>query len=238
MKVMYWSDYACPYCYIGETHLKQAIKNLNLEGQVEIEMLAFELDPRASRDYTGATAERFAKKYGLSLAGAQARIDGISEMGRAAGLDFRYAETRYTNTFDAHRLTKLAQTKDAELADRLSERLYSAYFSEGLELADHAVLERIAVEEGMDTAEVRGVLESDKYADDVRLDEREAQRYDVHAVPYFVIGNKYAISGAMPVEAMARVLKNVMDEEAASKASVQGMTCGPDGCHFEGGMIR
>lgn len=158
MKVMYWSDYACPYCYIGETHLKQAIENLKLKGQVEVEMLAFELDPSASKDYTGSTVDKFAKKYGLSLAGAQARIDDISEMGCAAGLDFRYAETRYTNTFDAHRLTKLAQAKDAGLADRLSERLYKAYFSEGLELADHEVLERIAVEEGMDIDSIIEIL--------------------------------------------------------------------------------
>jgi len=98
MKVMYWSDYACPYCYIGKTHLKKAIENLNLGDQVDVKMLAFELDPKASKEYTGATVDRFARKYGLSLKGAQERIDGISEMGRAAGLDFHYAETRYTNT--------------------------------------------------------------------------------------------------------------------------------------------
>ena len=235
MKVMYWSDYACPYCYIGETYLKKAIENLKLSDQVEIEMLAFELDPGASRTYTGATVDRFAKKYGLSVAGAQERIDGISQMGREAGLDFRYAETRYTNTFDAHRLTKLAQQKDAALAARLEERFYRAYFTESLELADHAILKRIAVEEGLDEKDVDDVLNTDKYANDVRLDEREAQRYGVHAVPYFVIGNKYAIPGAMPVEAMERVLKNVMDEEAkAAQESMMGMACGPDGCHFEG----
>lgn len=235
MKIMYWSDYACPYCYIGEAHLKKAIENLNLTDQVEIEMLAFELDPGASKTYTGATVDRFAKKYGLSLAGAQERIDSISQMGRDAGLDFRYAETRYTNTFDAHRLTKLAQQKDAALADRLEESFYRAYFTESLELADHSVLRRIALEEGMDEKDVDDVLNTDKYADDVRLDEREAQRYGVHAVPYFVIGNKYAIPGAMPVEAMERVLKNAMDEEArVAQDSMMGMSCGPDGCHFEG----
>ena len=235
MKVLYWSDYACPYCYIGETHLKKAIENLKLGDQVEIEMLAFELDPGASKTYTGATVERFAEKYGLSLQGAQERVNGISQMGREAGLEFRYAETRYTNTFDAHRLTKLAQQKDGKIADRLQERFYKAYFAESLELADHTVLRRIALEEGLDAKEVDEVLNSEQYADDVRLDEREAQRYGVHAVPYFVVGNKYAIPGAMPVEAMERVLKNVLDEEAkAAQDNMMGMSCGPDGCRFEG----
>lgn len=58
MKVMYWSDYACPYCYIGKTHLKKAIENLGLEDQVDVEMLAFELDPKASKEYTGITVDR------------------------------------------------------------------------------------------------------------------------------------------------------------------------------------
>lgn len=230
MKITYWSDYACPYCYIGETYLKQAIADLGIGDQVEVEMKAFELDPEASKDYTGATVDRFAKKYGLSKQGAQARIDGISQMGREAGLDFQYAETRYTNTFDAHRLTKLAQKKDRVLADRLSERLYKAYFSEGLELADHEVLLRIALEEGMNEDEVRSLLATDEFAMDVRLDEREAARYSIHGVPYFLLDGQLAIPGALPVESMKQALHQVMDAQKAEDP--QGMTCGPDGCRI------
>ena len=230
MKITYWSDYACPYCYIGETYLKQAIAELGIGDQVEVEMKAFELDPDASKEYTGATVERFAKKYGLPIQGAQARIDAISQMGRDAGLDFRYAETRYTNTFDAHRLTKLAQKKDQALADRLSERLYKAYFSEGLELADQDVLLRIAREEGMDENEVRSLLATDEFAMDVRLDEREAARYNVHGVPYFLLDGQLAIPGALPVDSMKQALRQVMDAQKADEP--QGMTCGPDGCRI------
>ena len=232
MKITYWSDYACPYCYIGETHLKKAIDNLELQ-DVEIEMKAFELDPSASRTVQGPTVDRFAVKYGLTKAQAQDRVDGISQMGREAGLDFRYAETQYTSTFDAHRLTKLAQVKgDTELTDRLIERLYKAYFTDSLELADHDVLKRIAIGEGMDEKEVTEVLDSDKYADEVRLDERESQRYGIHAVPYFIIGNRVAIPGALPVKQMESVLTEVMEAEAKEAVGMQGMSCGPDGCHI------
>ena len=232
MKITYWSDYACPYCYIGETHLKKAIDNLELQ-DVEIEMKAFELDPSASRMVQRPTVDRFAVKYGLTKAQAQDRVDGISQMGREAGLDFRYAETQYTNTFDANRLTKLAQAKgDTELTDRLIERLYKAYFTDSLELADHDVLKRIAIEEGMDEKEVTEVLDSDKYADAVRLDERESQRYGIHAVPYFIIGNRVAIPGALPVKQMESVLTEVMEAEAKEAVGMQGMSCGPDGCHI------
>ena len=235
MKVIYWSDYACPYCYIGETHLKKAIEELGIGDQVEIEMKAFELDEQASREYVGPTVDRFARKYGLSKAGAQARIEGISQMGHEAGLDFRYAETRYTNTFDAHRLTKLAQSKgNAEQTDRLIERLYHAYFAESLELADHAVLTKIAVEEGLPEDEVRQVLESDDYGMEVRLDEREAHRYGVSGVPFFVLGGSYTIPGALPVESMKQVLQELMEKEKGALAQPEGMHCGPDGCAFGG----
>ena len=168
MKITCWSDYACPYCYIGETHLKQAVEALGAAQSVEIEMKAFELNPYASKDYTGTTVDRFAVKYGLTNAMAAKRIQQIDETGRQAGLDFNYGQTRYTSTFDAHRLTKLAQSKpDRTLADRLSEHLYRAYFTENLELADPEVLVRIAVSEGLDETEVRAMLASDDYADDV-----------------------------------------------------------------------
>lgn len=235
MKIIYWSDYACPYCYIGETHLKKAVQELGVCDQVEIEMKAFELDPDASREYVGPTVDRFARKYGLSKAGAQERIDDISEMGHSAGLDFRYAETRYTNTFDAHRLTKLAQGRgNADQTDRLIERLYHAYFAESLELADHSVLTRIAVEEGLPENEVRKVLESDDFGMEVRLDEREAYRYGVSGVPFFVLGGKDTIPGALPVENMKQVLQQLLAQEKNASAPAKGMHCGPNGCAFGG----
>lgn len=67
MKITYWADYACPYCYIGETALKQAIKNLNLEHEITLEMKAFELDPDGPKSYEAPTAERNAKNTDILL---------------------------------------------------------------------------------------------------------------------------------------------------------------------------
>ena len=237
MKITYWSDYACPFCYIGETYLEQAITELGAEGRFEIEMKAFELDPNASKKVTGSTVDRFAKKYGLTVKAAADRIDSISKMGREVGLDFRYAETRYTNTFDAHRLTKFARSKGGNtLANRISERLYKAYFSESMELASHDVLVRIAVQEGLDEAEVKEFLLSDCFADEVRADEYEAALNGVHAVPFFVVGEEYTIHGALPVDRMKKLLKEVLEKEEkkAQTSDIAPMSCGPDGCHIGG----
>lgn len=213
MKITYWSDYACPYCYIGEVRLKKAIKTLGIEDKVEIEMKSFELDQTASKKVKGPTTDRFAKKYGLSIEMAKEQIEHISELGRAEGIDFRYASTLYTNTMDAHRLTKLAQSKqNPKLSAQIIDALFDAYFTKNLELSDHRVLIRIAAEFGMNTDEVNEMLDSDKYEDHVRLDEREAAKYGINSVPFFVVGGKYGLSGAQPEEAFVNALKKVMDE--------------------------
>ena len=231
MKITYWSDYACPYCYIGEARLKKAIANVPELGEVELEMKAFQLDPTAGEHPESDTQTRFAKKYGLTMEHAGRSVEHISRMGREEGLEFHYAETQFTNTMDAHRLTKLAQSKgDPALAQRVVDALFHAYFGENKELADKAVLYQIGVSCGLEEGEVKALLDSDLYRDEVILDEREAARYGIHAVPFFVIG-KQGLSGAYPVEAMEQVLREAL-ETLPPEPPAQGMQCGPDGCRL------
>ena len=223
MKITYWSDYACPYCYIGEARLKKAIAEVPELKDVEVEMKAFQLDPSAGEHAAGDTQTRFAHKYGLSMEHAARSIEHISEMGRAEGLDFRYATTLFTNTMDAHRLTKLAQSKnDPALYEKVIEALFKAYFTDNKELADKELLRKIGEDCGLDPEEVRELLASDRYRDEVSLDEREAARYGIHAVPFFAIG-QYGISGAQSVEGMKAALMKVLEEETGA-APEQGMT--------------
>lgn len=231
MKITYWSDYACPYCYIGESRLKKAIAEIPESSDIELEMKAFQLDPSAGEHATGDTQTRFAHKYGISFADAGRQIESISQMGIAEGLDFKYATTLFTNTMDAHRLTKLVQSKnDPALAEKVIEALFKAYFTDNKELADKELLQIIGEECGLDSEEVKEVLSSDKYEDEVLLDEREAARYGIHAVPFFVVG-QYGISGAQSVEGMKATIMKAM-EESAETVTEQGMSCGSDGCHI------
>lgn len=229
MKITYWSDYACPYCYIGEARLKKAIAEIPDIGKVELEMKAFQLDPPAGEHAAGDTQTRFAHKYGLSMEHAARSIEHISEMGRGEGLDFRYATTLFTNTMDAHRLTKLAQSKGADVADKVIKALFKAYFTDNKELANKELLQQIGEDCGLDAKEVKELLASDQYKDEVILDEREAARYGIHAVPYFVVG-QYGIPGALSVEDMKKTILQVMQEQQVQ--TEQGMSCGPDGCRI------
>ena len=233
MKIVYWSDYSCPYCYIGQARLKKAIRELGAEDDIEIELKAFQLDPYADIHSEGDTLTRFAEKYGLSLDQAGKQIEHISQLGRNEGIEFNYATTLFTNTMDAHRLTKLAQNKkDRTVAEKLTENLYAAYFTENLELADHEVLKKIGVESGLDREEVENLLDSDTFREDVIRDEAEASGYGIHAVPFFVIGN-YAINGAQPASLMKEALIKALQEEKTILETSDEMTCGPNGCRLE-----
>ena len=227
MKIEIWSDYACPFCYIGEKRLEKAIAQVDGGDKIKIEFKSFELDPTASDKVVSSTAERFAKKYGMTLDDAKERIEEISLMGRREGIDFKYISTRYTNTFDALRLTKFAQEKGH---DEIIEKLFDAYFTKNLELSDHEVLKKIAAECGLDAVEVEKFLDSEKFSEEVRRDEYEAAINGIHGVPYFVINGKFALSGAQPTEILKGAIEDALSEEISEKFS--GMTCGADGCKF------
>ncbi len=233
-----WSDFACPYCYIGETRLQQAIDEMGLKDNVTIDYKAFELDPTAPKEVTTTTPERFAMKYRLSLEDAKAQIQQISDLGKECGIDFRYATTQYSNTRDAHRLMKLAEAKyDRETVERLNKALFDAYFTKNLVLSDHNVLLDVALSVGMVEEEVRDVLDTDKYDDEVRLDEREAAMRGVRGVPYIMFNGEFAVPGAMSVEgfraALAKALRRQEETQKATREAQEGErphVCGPDGC--------
>ncbi|MDE6311453.1 MAG: DsbA family oxidoreductase [Muribaculaceae bacterium] len=235
-----WSDFACPYCYIGETRLEKAVEELGLKDKVQIDYRAFELDPTASKEVVGGTPERFAMKYRLSLEDAKKQIEEISSLGRESGIDFRYATTQYSNTRDAHRLMKLAEAKyDRNTVERLNKALFDAYFTKNLVLADHEVLLKLAESVDMDAKEVKAVLDSNEYDDEVRFDEREAAMRGVRGVPYIVFGGEFAVPGAMSVEGfkdalerMSRLQAQKVEAEAPQDKAERPHVCGPDGCQL------
>lgn len=207
--------------------MHNAIKALGSDAdKITLEMKSFELNPEAKKEYTGPTIDRFARKYGLTREQAEQRVESISALGRAEGLDFKYASTRHSNTRDAHRLTKLAQSLGNDLFEELA---YKAYFVDNLVLADHDVLRQIAKEAGLPEKDVERVLSSNEYEDAVIADELQAQRLGVQGVPFFVIDDKYAVAGCFPTERMEQALRQALSE-SAQMTPVEGTVCGADGC--------
>jgi len=231
MKISYWSDYACPYCYIGEVRLDKAIAQLQTQNEistnVDIELKAFQLDPNAPLKATASTLERLAQKYGISDEQARQQIANISQTAREEGLDFDYTDTLFTNTMDAHRLTKYVQQNKPELADRFKKAVYKAYFIDKKELANRQVLASIASDIGLDI-DVNALLDSDEYKDEVAIDQQQAMQLGVRGVPYFVINDKYAIPGAMAQADFEQALRQIHQEQLAD-SQADTTSCGIDG---------
>ena len=232
MMIEYWSDYACPFCYIAAARMKRAMRELDIEDGCRLVFKAFRLNPNAKKVPRHTIVESFASNYGMTLEQARMQVDRISAMGISEGLDFRYATALNSNTFDALRLTKLAQSKGREFGDRFIDRFYRAYFTDNLVLADHGVLTRLSLEVGLTEDEVSEVLGGDLYAREVLDEENEAHMLGIRAVPFFVVNGKYGISGAIDIRDMKEVLsKAYAEEEDMDVSECSGMVCGPDGCH-------
>jgi predicted DsbA family dithiol-disulfide isomerase len=225
-----WSDIACPWCYVGKRRLEAALRSWPERESVQIRWRAFELNPTAARQTeTGPYAERLAKKYGSSIADAQSRLRRLAELGQQDGLHFDFERIRPGNTFDAHRIVHFAAERG--LQDAVKERFLRGYLSEGEAIGEPDVLLRLAGEAGLAGEEVRSLLASDAHADAVRADERIAQELGIHGVPFFVLGERYAVSGAQPVELFSSALRQAWDELAQGAAPFEeGAACGPDGC--------
>ena len=218
IKITYWSDYVCPFCYIGGIRLLKAIEKLGIADQVELDMRSFELYPDAEKDVYYKGVEKIATTYGITEEQANAQLEAIQQMGMSEGIDFFLKTAKFTNTFDVHRLTKLAYSKgDKRLANRMILSLFAAFFGDNLELNNRDVLVKIAVEAGLDKDEVENVLAGDAFADEVKRDEADAQAFGIKSVPFFVINNKYSISGAQQEEFFVGALGKVLAELNAEK---------------------
>jgi predicted DsbA family dithiol-disulfide isomerase len=199
-----WSDIACPWCYIGKRRFEAALEQFEHRDDVNVTWRSFELDPGAPHERTGDRAERLAQKYGMTVEQARESERQLTGVAAGEGLPFRFDIARSGNTFDAQRLVHLAATHD--LQDAMKERLLQAYFTEGKLMSDYDTLVRMALDVGLEEQEVRELFAGERYADEVRDDERTAGELGISAVPTFVVDRKLGASGAQPPEALLDLL--------------------------------
>lgn len=228
MNVEIWSDIACPWCYVGKRRFEAALAGFEHRDEVQVTWRSFELDPSAPREREGDGAGHLAEKYGTSREQAQAMQDSMTQAAAGDGLDFRFDLIRTGNTFDGHRLLHLAAEHGAQ--DALKERVMRAYLTEGEVIGDPAVLERLAVEVGLPVDETRDVLGGDRYAAEVRDEQRIAASLGIRAVPFFVVDRALGASGAQTPEALGRLLREGWEARSPLAMVAEGDACGPDGC--------
>ncbi len=242
LTVEIWSDVVCPWCYIGKRRLESALEQVGGD-DIRVVWRAFQLDPAAPRPgepgHGQSVAEHLGQKYGGGLEAGEAMSAQMTQVAAQEGLDFHLEDAGRGSTVDAHRLLHLAADVENDaggatgLQDRVKERLLLAYFSQGLDVSDPAVLRRLAVEAGLPERRVEEVLGSAAYAEEVAADQAQAQAYGATGVPFTVIDGRYGVSGAQPVDVFADAIRRARADRAPQLVTVSSAgadACGPDGC--------
>ncbi len=217
MRIDIVSDTICPWCFIGKRRLERALaENRGLEA--EITWRPFQLNPDMPeggldrRSYLEAKfggPERAREIYGT-----------IRAAGEAGGLRFDFERIAKTpNTLNSHRLIHWAGTAGCQ--DAVVERLFELYFFEGADVSDHEVLVAVAREAGMDADLVADLLAKGSDLELVREEDKAARRMGIQGVPYFIIENKYAVSGAQDPQVFKQVFDLVRNQQDEAQASAE-----------------
>jgi predicted DsbA family dithiol-disulfide isomerase len=222
MKIEIWSDVVCPWCYIGKRRFESALAQFEHREQVEVVWRSFELDPRAPQRSEGTLEEMLSRKYGVSLAEAARMNARVTALATQEGLEYHLDQAQRGNTFDAHRLIHLGVVHN--LQGEVKERLLQAYFTEGRPISDPETLVAVGAEAGIRAAEVRTMLAGDAYAGAVRADEQRAAAFGIRGVPFFVLDERFGISGAQE----AAVILNALEKAWAKSHPLTTVGASPE----------
>jgi len=207
MRIDFVSDISCPWCVIGLKGLEEALRQVGDLVDAEIHLQPFELNPDMPAEGQNVR-EHIEQKYGPARGDSSAIRDTIRA--RAADVGFIIAtseDSRIYNTFDAHRLLHWAETQGKALP--LKTALFEAYFTMGWNPSDPKILLATAEAVGLDVDQAREVLESGRYAEEVRAAEQLWQSRGIHSVPAIIFNERFLVSGGQSPEAFVQAVRNV-----------------------------
>lgn len=219
IRVDIWSDIACPWCYIGEQRFREGIARFqrqNSEVEFEVEAHSYELAPDTPDEFSGSEVEFLVKHKGMPAEQVTQMLEQMTQLAASEGIEFNFDRLRHANTRRAHRVLHLA--KEQGLQSEMQERLFRAYFSEGRQVSDVETLAELGEEVGLDAEEVRDAFEDEGYGDAVDRDITRARMLGVSGVPFYLVNEKYGISGAQQPEMFASAFEQVLELEANAQA--------------------
>ena len=209
MKIDFVSDVSCPWCVVGLKSLEAALASVGKEIPVDLHFQPFELNPQMGPEGQDMV-EHITQKYGSSPADMERSREGLKARGDALGFHFNFDRRgRIYNTFDAHRLLHWAETEGKQEA--LKHALFSAYFTEGRNPSDHAVLLDVVHKVGLDATRAAAILQSEEFAANVREREKFYAERGIRAVPSVIINDRHLIQGGQPAEVFERALRQLAE---------------------------
>ena len=208
------SDMVCPWCYLGKARLELAIAEVQDRVSVDVTYRPYQLNPDMPVEGVDHKAWLTEKLGEERLAESHKTL---TQLGSAVGIAYDFDAIKIApNTMDAHRLAMWAHAEDPQLQEKVMTRLFKAFFEEGRNIGDHAVLTDIAGEAGLDKELIARLLASDADKDTIKSEIDAASQMGVSGVPFFIIDQKYAISGAQEKELFVEALLDVAKEKAAA----------------------
>jgi predicted DsbA family dithiol-disulfide isomerase len=213
------SDVVCPWCYLGKARLELAIAEVQDEVGIDINWRPYRLNPDYPPEGVDQKAALEAK-----LGGADAVKRGhemLTGLGREVGIAFDFDAIRIgPNTLDAHRLIHWAMIEGRVIQDKLVDLLFKANFEEGRNVGDHAVLLDIAEQAGLQRSVIAPLLASEADKDTVIAEIEAARTMGVNGVPFFIIDQQYAVSGAQTPDVLANAFREIAKAKAEARAGM------------------
>jgi predicted DsbA family dithiol-disulfide isomerase len=232
MKVDIWSDIMCPFCYIGKRKFEGALQQFSNKEDIEVVWHSFQLDPTLEKQSDKDLYDYLAERKGQTREWAKQVNQQVTQSAKQVGLTYNLDNAVVANSFDAHRLIQLAKQKG--LGDAAEERVFKAYFTEGKNISDYTTLIQLGSEIGLDASEVEQMLNSSSYAKEVQQDIATAQQLGINGVPFFVLNNKYGVSGAQPSEVFQQALQQAFSEYAKESNLLTINNADADACSIDG----
>ena len=214
MKINIWSDIRCPFCYIGKRKFELALEQFQHKDKVEVIWRSFQLDPGLKTQPETNVLDYLAKIKGITREQAGQMHEHVKEVAQEVGLTFNFEKSVLANSLNGHRLIQLAKAND--LGDVAEELLFKAHFTDGKNIDDPETLLRIGTAIGLVEQDVRRVLRSDDFKEEVKADELLGRSIGIRGVPFFIFNDKYALSGAQSPEIFLQTLRRAWADFATA----------------------
>lgn len=231
MKVDIWSDIRCPFCYVGKKNFEKALDQFPNKDKIEVTWHSFQLDPDMKTQPEKNSLEYFSEIKGVPVAQAKEMYAHVYKAGKDAGIEFNFDHQKVANSYRAHLLLQLAATKN--LANETEEALFKAQLIDGKNIDDEATLAEIGQSVSLEEEEIKNALNADEFKHAVAQDVMLARQMGINAVPFFVINDKYGVSGAQPSPVFSEVLEKSWEEFSGGDRGLKIVHSG-ESCDIEG----
>ncbi len=211
MTVEIWSDVVCPFCYIGKRKFESALQQFEHRDHVEIVWKSYQLNPDQKTEPSKNAIQSLAESKGISVQEAKSMAQYVTNMAKTVGLTYDFEKAVTVNTRNAHRFTHLAKSEGKQI--EAEELLFQAYFVQGKNIDDVAVLQELGKSIGLNPERVAAVYNSNEFNEAVERDIYESRQIGVQGVPFFVFDNKFGVSGAQDEAVFLKTLEKAFEEK-------------------------